>query len=84
VTLQANVGIQGLAVPLPFECSEGENQSMPASVDAEKCSACGECVDACPLDAITIEEDHAVVDDQTCGDCGACVEVCPTESISVS
>jgi len=57
---------------------------MAAVVDAEKCSACGECVEACPLDAIAIQEKVAVVDDQTCGDCGACVDVCPTESITVS
>ncbi len=57
---------------------------MTAIVDAEKCSACGECVEACPLDAIAMQDDHAVVDEETCGDCGACVDVCPTEAITVS
>jgi NAD-dependent dihydropyrimidine dehydrogenase PreA subunit len=57
---------------------------MTAIVDAEKCSACGECVEACPLDAIAIKEEKAVVDPETCGDCGACVDVCPTEALSVS
>jgi len=41
-------------------------------------------VEACPLDAITVQDNKAVVDPETCGDCGACVDVCPTESISVS
>ncbi len=71
-------------MPFRIESAQGEIQSMPAVVDAEKCSACGECVEACPLDAIAIQEKVAVVDDQTCGDCGACVDVCPTESITVS
>ncbi len=57
---------------------------MSAIIDAEKCSGCGDCVEACPLDAIAIKEEKAVVDPETCGDCGACVDVCPTESITVS
>ncbi|MCL4190528.1 MAG: 4Fe-4S binding protein [Thermoguttaceae bacterium] len=57
---------------------------MAAIVDQEKCSGCGECVEACPLDAIEIQENKAVVDQETCGDCGACVDVCPTEAITVS
>jgi NAD-dependent dihydropyrimidine dehydrogenase PreA subunit len=57
---------------------------MAATVDVEKCSACGECVEACPLDAVQIQDDHAAVDEDTCGDCGACVDVCPTEAIAVS
>jgi ferredoxin len=56
---------------------------MAAVVDAEKCSACGECVSSCPLDAITMQETVAHVDPETCGDCGACVDVCPTQAISV-
>ncbi|MCX7425713.1 MAG: 4Fe-4S binding protein [Planctomycetia bacterium] len=55
---------------------------MAAIVDAEKCTACGECAEACPLDAIEIK-DVAVVDAATCGDCGACVDVCPPEAITV-
>ena len=57
---------------------------MTAIIDAEKCSACGDCVEACPLDAISMQENAAKVDDQACGDCGACIDVCPTQSISVA
>ena len=57
---------------------------MAAVIDAEKCSGCGECVQACPLEAITVQNEKAVVDETTCGDCGACVNVCPTESITVA
>ncbi|NQT41380.1 MAG: 4Fe-4S binding protein [Planctomycetes bacterium] len=56
---------------------------MTTIVDAEKCSACAECVDACPLDAIELVEEIATVDPETCGDCGACVDVCPSEAISI-
>ena len=56
---------------------------MAAVVDAEKCTACEECVEACPLEAISVPENVAVVDEATCGDCGACVDACPNGAISV-
>ena len=56
---------------------------MPAQVDLEKCHGCGDCVEACPLEAIEIQDEKAVVDEDTCGDCGACVDVCPNEAITV-
>ena len=56
---------------------------MPTIVDAEKCTACEECVDACPLDALQVKDDVAVVDDELCGDCGSCVDVCPSEAITI-
>ncbi|NLS95699.1 MAG: 4Fe-4S binding protein [Planctomycetaceae bacterium] len=56
---------------------------MTAIVNQETCNGCGDCVDACPLDAIEVQDGKATVDEDTCGDCGACVDVCPTESITV-
>jgi NAD-dependent dihydropyrimidine dehydrogenase PreA subunit len=66
-----------------FGLNLGVSGFMPATVDAEKCSGCGECVASCPLDAIKVVDNVANVDD-SCGDCGACVDVCPTEAISLS
>jgi Fe-S-cluster-containing hydrogenase component 2 len=56
---------------------------MATIIDHETCTGCGECVDACPLEAIEVKDDKAVVDEETCGDCGSCVDVCPTESITI-
>ncbi len=56
---------------------------MTAIIDKEKCTGCGECVEACPLDAIELQDGLAVVDEDTCSDCGACVDVCPVEAIAV-
>ena len=56
---------------------------MAAVVDTEKCSACGDCVEACPLDALSVPEKVAVVDESACGDCGACVDACPNGAITV-
>jgi heterodisulfide reductase subunit A len=51
-----------------------------AQVIAERCSACGECVIACPYEAITLEE-HAVVNEALCKGCGTCVGHCLSKAI---
>jgi len=56
---------------------------MPAVVDPKKCTACESCVESCPLEAITMNDEVAVVDEETCGDCGACVDACPVEAITL-
>ncbi len=56
---------------------------MAAVVDAEKCSGCSECANACPSDAIKIDNGKAVVIEENCLDCAACVDACPNEAISV-
>ncbi len=55
---------------------------MKATIDREKCVGCGQCVDVCPVGAITIEDGKAVVSDD-CIECGACAGVCPAEAITL-
>ena len=54
---------------------------MAVKIDAEKCTACGLCVDACPSDALTVG-DVAECNAEDCTDCGTCVDECPQEAIS--
>ncbi len=54
---------------------------MVAVVDADKCTGCETCVDACPSEAIHMEDGIAVVDADLCVDCEACVDECPAEAI---
>ncbi len=57
---------------------------MPAVVDKNTCTGCEQCVDSCPVEAISMnEEDIAVVDPDECVDCGDCVDVCPVEAITL-
>jgi NAD-dependent dihydropyrimidine dehydrogenase PreA subunit len=56
---------------------------MPAKVDIEKCTGCESCVEACPSEAIKMQDQKAVVDPETCIDCAVCVDECPVGAITV-
>jgi len=56
---------------------------MAAKVDTQKCTGCGDCVDACPLEAISLNNDAAVIDEETCTECGLCVDECPNDAMSL-
>jgi Fe-S-cluster-containing hydrogenase component 2 len=51
-------------------------------VDLEKCTGCGGCLEACPVEAICMVEGKAAIDVDTCLSCDACVKVCPEGAIS--
>jgi len=48
--------------------------------DVEKCILCGECMEICPVDALSIEDDAIVVDEEWCIGCGVCSTVCPADA----
>ncbi|MGO9005488.1 MAG: benzoyl-CoA 2,3-epoxidase subunit BoxA [Beijerinckiaceae bacterium] len=50
-------------------------------IDPEICIRCNTCEEACPVDAITHDENNYVVDASKCKFCMACVSPCPTGSI---
>jgi len=51
-------------------------------VNEDMCVGCGICVEECPVDAISIQEnDTAAINDDECIRCGNCHEVCPQEAV---
>jgi ferredoxin len=52
-----------------------------AYIISDDCTACGTCIDECPVEAIT-EGDIYKIDADICTDCGSCADVCPVEAIS--
>ena len=48
-----------------------------AYVITDKCEKCGDCVDECPVEAISEGPDKYTIDADSCVDCGSCAEVCP-------
>ena len=54
-----------------------------AEVDADRCAACGVCVEACPFLALSLNESSAALDWEKCMGCGVCVDKCPNEAMSL-
>lgn len=50
-------------------------------IDPEICIRCHTCEEACPLGAITHDENNVVVDAAKCNFCMSCISPCPTGSI---
>jgi len=50
---------------------------------SDECAACGECVERCMFEAISVEEgdEKAQIDEDKCMGCGVCTVVCPTEAL---
>ncbi|HDP35088.1 MAG TPA: 4Fe-4S dicluster domain-containing protein [Candidatus Hydrogenedentes bacterium] len=58
---------------------------MTVLIDAKLCAGCAACIDACPNDAITLNEDIvAVMNEDKCLDCGACIDECPARAMEMA
>lgn len=56
---------------------------MAVKADLAKCNGCGDCVDACPTEALKVENEKIKVNEDECSDCGACVDTCEKGSLSL-
>ena len=52
--------------------------------DPELCTACGACIEHCPVSALTMQETIPVVEADTCIACFCCQEICPEKAMSLS
>jgi electron transport complex protein RnfB len=55
-----------------------------AKIDPELCIQCGDCVERCPMEAITEGDTAMEVSPNRCIGCGLCVSVCPEEAIALT
>ncbi len=64
-----------------------ELDPLVAIVHQDACTACGECLTACPYDAISMtdgDEPHwATISPTGCKGCGGCVPICPENAIDL-
>lgn len=51
--------------------------------DHEACQACGICVNKCPVDALSLDNDEIMVDSDKCILCGECEVICPLSAIKL-
>ncbi|MBE0517761.1 MAG: CoB--CoM heterodisulfide reductase iron-sulfur subunit A family protein [Thermoplasmata archaeon] len=81
---------QGMAAAakasIPIKEGKVVIQAITAEVDPEKCAACGNCVLACPYEAIEIVDQDgnraAKVNEAQCKGCGTCVAACHNDAVS--
>jgi pyruvate formate lyase activating enzyme len=66
-------------------CQNPESQGFQPILffDAEKCTGCGQCVEACPEGAIRVIEGKSKTDRKQCKGQGNCVEICPYDARSL-
>jgi electron transfer flavoprotein alpha subunit len=55
---------------------------LPISIDKERCTGCGLCVQACTFGSIEMVGDYPEIKDD-CRLCNACVEACPEDAITI-
>jgi len=67
-------------------CSQGaiviDQESGGYRVDENRCVGCGQCVEACPFNAIWLHPSTGKA--LMCDQCGACIEACPFDALSFS
>lgn len=54
-----------------------------AEVNEDLCTGCGNCVERCQMDAITIENDLSTINIKRCIGCGNCIFDCPSDAITM-
>lgn len=51
--------------------------SYLAKPNDAQCTGCGTCIEKCPMEALSLESDHAVLNKTRCIGCGVCAHLCP-------
>ncbi len=73
----------GIEAMVKYRTRSMVSSGFVAAIDASNCSACGVCVDACPFDALTLNDSTAVVNPAKCMGCGVCQSQCVSEAIAL-
>jgi len=58
-------------------------EGLEIEIDQKTCKGCGQCLEHCYIQAISIHDDKAQIDSHECRGCGRCVSSCTTKSIHI-
>jgi hypothetical protein len=62
------------------ESKAAQHRANRALIDISKCNGCGQCVEVCPFEALSLVDEKMVRDDEKCMDCSHCLYLC-TEGV---
>lgn len=65
-----------------FACAEAFHAGELASIDPDRCGACGRCAEVCRFGAVATEDGAYAIDPLACEGCGYCARVCPDGAIA--
>lgn len=66
-----------------FNIAEDFYSGQLAEINSDKCTQCGQCVEICRFDAISVKNGQYVVEPLNCEGCGYCSRVCPSDAITM-
>ncbi len=66
-----------------FNKAEDFYSGQLAEINSDKCTHCGQCVEICRFDAISVKNGQYVVEPLNCEGCGYCSRVCPSDAITM-
>lgn len=66
-------------------CHNPESQAFDSELMVRdgRCTRCGDCIEACAQDAVSLNESSVDIDRYRCDLCGACADVCLPEAIEI-
>jgi len=60
-----------------------QHSGLSPKVKRKKCVGCGECIEHCAQNAISLNDKKAEIDPKKCVGCGECILICPNGAINV-
>ena len=59
-----------------------QHSTAKPSIIKKKCTACGDCMKWCPVNAISLKDNKADIDKSLCIGCGECLAVCRFDAVN--
>ncbi|MEE9505106.1 MAG: DUF362 domain-containing protein [Thermodesulfobacteriota bacterium] len=60
-----------------------QHSDLSPKINRKRCAGCGECIDHCAQEAISIGQEKAFIDPERCIGCGECIIICSNSAIKV-
>lgn len=73
----------GIENMVKFGSPQMASSGYVIEADTDLCEACGNCVDVCPFEALSLTDDHVLMDWEKCMGCGVCIDKCPNKGLSL-